>query len=160
MNRYEGLNLPQLLDLMHELVLPEPVSWMPQTVGWPVIVVWLIAVVLSAGWYGFKRWQKNRYRREALAELESLKAQAKTDPSAAAGEIAALVKRTALAAFPRQTVANLHSADWARFLCESAGNDAQVEHAAAQIAVAAYRTDVDGNALIAPARRWIEVHRA
>lgn len=160
MNRYEGLNLPQLLDLMNDLVLPEPVSWMPQTIGWLVTAIWLVAIAVSAGWYGFRRWQKNRYRREALAELASLEAQAKTDPSAAAGEIAALVKRTALAAFPRRTVANLHSADWARFLCDSAGGDAQVEHAAAQIAVAAYRTDVDGNALVAPARRWIEVHRA
>jgi len=160
MNRYEGLNLPQLLDLTHGLVLPEPVSWMPQTIGWPVVVVWLIAVVVSIGWYSFKRWQKNRYRRDALAELASLEVQAKMDPAAIAGEIAALVKRTALAAFPRQRVANLHGAEWARFLCESAGNDSQIQRAADQIAVAAYRTDVDGNALVAPARRWIELHRA
>lgn len=160
MNRYEGLNLPQLLDLMNDLVLPEPVSWIPQTIGWPVVIVWLIAIVVSIGWYSFKRWQKNRYRREALAELASLEARAKTDSEDNAGEIAALVKRTALAAFPRHRVANLHGAEWARFLCESAGNDTQVERAAAQIAIAAYRTDVDGNALVAPARRWIEVHRA
>ena len=34
MKEYERLNLPQLLDLMHDLVEPEAVAWTPQTVGW------------------------------------------------------------------------------------------------------------------------------
>ena len=35
--RFEGLNLPQLMDLMHGLVYPDPVSWMPQTIGWQLL---------------------------------------------------------------------------------------------------------------------------
>ena len=42
--RFEGLNLPQLLDLMHELAVPEPVPWLPQTPGWWVFCGWALAV--------------------------------------------------------------------------------------------------------------------
>lgn len=160
MNQYDGLNLPQLLDLMHGLVMPEPVSWMPQTVGWLVVGVWLIALAGVIGWSSVKRWRNNRYRREALAALAEIERQSRKDAPATAAQVAALVKRTALAAYPRSTVANLHGADWARFLCESARNDPEVERGAGQIAVAAYRTGVDGDALLGPARRWIELHHA
>ena len=33
-NEYEGLNLPQLLELMHDLVVPDSVSRMPEGPGW------------------------------------------------------------------------------------------------------------------------------
>ena len=160
MNRYEGLNLVDLLDLMHDLVRPEPVSWAPQTVGWTIVAVWLAALVVILTWYGYQRWRNNRYRRDALTELASIEAEVAADPSDAAGQIAALLKRTALATYPRTTVANLYGNDWARFLCESSVNDPEVKRAAEQIAAAAYRTDVDGASLVEPARRWIKVHRA
>jgi hypothetical protein len=54
----------------------------------------------------------------------------------------------------------LHGAAWADFLRDSCNHDPAVERAAADLACAAYRRDVDGEALIAAARRWIEVHRA
>lgn len=46
MSRFDGLNLPQLIELMHEVVQPEPVSRLPQTVGWWVVLGWLVAVGL------------------------------------------------------------------------------------------------------------------
>ena len=120
--RFEGLNLPQLLDLMHELVVPEAVPWFPQTPGWWVLCGWALAVT-------------------ALL-------------------IAEIVKRAALGAYPRARVAGLHGRDWARFLCESSGDDRQVTEAAESLASAAYRPDADGRALLQPARRWVRVHRA
>jgi hypothetical protein len=66
-------------------------------------------------------WQKNRYRREALAELarsETLLA----DPAQRAARLARfaeLLKRAALSAWPREIVASLTGSSWVAFLDRS-----------------------------------------
>ncbi len=106
MSAYDGLNLPQLLELMHELHLPEPISMIPQTPGWWVLGGWLAAIALVVIDQVVKRRRHNRYRREAQTSLDGIAARAADDPSGSAQEIAALLKRTALAAYPRETVAS------------------------------------------------------
>ena len=160
MNQYDGLNLPQLLDLMHGLVMPEPVAWLPQTPGWWIVLGWLLGMLLLIAWQFARRRQRNRYRRDALKELRSIAAQTELGPVESAQRIAVLLKRTALAAYPREDVAALYGRDWAQFLKESAGNDPQIAEAADLLAAAAYRPDVDGSTLTGPARRWIRLHRA
>lgn len=160
MSRYDGLGLSELLDLMHGLVMPDPVSLLPMTAGWSILSVWLLAVLILAARYLLKRRRLNRYRREALLVLKTIEAESDLCPVESAQRIAALVKRTALAAYPRQQVASLSGKDWAQFLRESANNDRQIAAAAEALAAAAYRPDADGRELSAPARRWIRLHRA
>jgi hypothetical protein len=158
--RFEGLNLPQLLDLMHELVVPEAVPWLPQTPGWWVLCGWALAVATIVIAAMIRRRRRNRYRREALASLDAIAAHSQLGAAETAQQVAEIIKRAALAAYPRTRVASLHGKDWARFLCESAGNDTQVKEAAEFLASAAYRPDADGRSLLRPARRWVRVHRA
>ena len=160
MSEYDGLNLPELLALLNDIVRPEPVPWTPQTIGWVIVGAWLLSVLALFGWNRYRHWKKNRYRREALAMLGTIAAQTDEDPAIAAQQVATLLKRTALVAYPRAEVAGLYGVKWATFLCESAGHDPVVETAARELATAAYRADADGGALIAPARRWIEAHGA
>ena len=160
MSQYDGLNLPQLLNLMHGLVMPEAVPWLPQSPGWWIVLGWLLAVLFLAAWQVVKRRRRNRYRREALAELRAIEAESGIDTARSAQRIAAVLKRTALVAYPRQDVAGLYGAEWARFLTESAGNDRQIAEASDDLAAAAYRPGVDPSALGRPARRWIRRHRA
>ena len=158
MSQYDGLSLPQLLNLMHGLVMPEPVAWLPQTAGWWIVLGWLIAVVLLAGWQFIRRRRRNRYRRGALVELKAIDISTELNPAEAAQQIAALLKRTALVAYPRREVASLFGRDWAQFLRESTNNDKRIADAADILASASYRPDVDGRALSEPARRWIRLH--
>lgn len=160
MSQYDGLNLPQLLELMHELVIPERVAWLPETPGWWISLGWLFAVVLLAGWHFIKRRRLNRYRRDALAELRTIEAQTELGPTESAQRIATLLKRTALVAYPREDVAALYGGDWAQFLRESARDDRQIAEAAELLAAAAYHPDANGSELARPARRWIQLHRA
>lgn len=157
MNRFEGLSLPELLDLLHGIVVPAPPSWLPRTTGWGVLAAWSATLVLI----GVVRWlvhrRRNRYRRDALAELEAIVA---SDAAPSAAAIAALVKRTALAAYPRARVASLYGDDWAAFLRRSANDDPLVGAGVELMARAAYRVDVDGRELVDAARQWIRLHRA
>ena len=123
MNDYEGLNLPQLLELMHELVMPEPVSRAPEGPGWWILFGWFAIVVVVIVRAAIERRRRNRYRREAMARLDQVEAAASEDPSAAAAEVAVILKQAALAAYPRADVAALYGKDWARFLNQSASND-------------------------------------
>jgi len=158
--KYEGLNLPQLLDLMHGIVVPEPVPWTPQTDGWWVLLAWFVAVVLLCAIKYVDHRRRNRYRRQALAELGRIEALTDADPAGSAAAVAMLVKRTALAVWPRDRVAALYGAQWADFLAESARHDRRVAEGASLIARAAYDPNADAAELITPARRWIKVHRA
>ena len=160
MNQYEGLNLPQLLELMRGLAMPEPMAWLPRTPGWWIVFGWLVAVLMLAGWQLAMRRRRNRYRRDALAELDTIETQPALGPAESAQRIATLLKRTALVAYPREDVAALYGADWIRFINESANNDRQIKDAAELLAAAAYHPDADGRALCKPARRWIRLHRA
>ena len=159
-DKYEGLNLPQLLDLMHGNVEPEPVSLLPATDAWLVVAGWLVATVVIglAAWR--RRWQRNRYRREALSALANIEADSSLDAKGSAAEIAELIKRTALAAYPRDTVASLYGESWSAFLVESANHDKRVAAGADAIAQAAYSPVADDTAIVPAARRWIRVHRA
>jgi hypothetical protein len=124
------------------------------------VLGWLFAVVFLVAWQVVKRRRRNRYRRDALAELGAIASRRDIAADQAAQRIASVLKRTALVAYPRADVASLHGPDWARFLAESAGNDPQIANAADDLAAAAYRPDADPGALSGPARRWIRLHRA
>jgi len=111
------------LEKLHEILLPDPVSWMPQTIGW-YAVFGLIVVIMGWWVYGrFRRFRKNRYRRLALAELGVIERELHQPEkrTRALAEIPVLVKRTALAAFPRSEVAGLSGEKWFAFLDKTLG---------------------------------------
>jgi uncharacterized protein DUF4381 len=104
---------PNALERLHDFYQPQPPSWMPQTVGWYVVLALVVLLLAWGGWRLVAHWRRNRYRREALRELEH----------AAPSAIPALMKRTALAAWPREQVASLSGERWLRFLEAHDGKD-------------------------------------
>jgi hypothetical protein len=78
----------------------------------------LLLVLLKMVYDAAARWQQNRYRREAIAELarheENLRDAARRATALVA--VAELLKRTAITAFPREQVAGLTGAAWFAFL--------------------------------------------
>ncbi|WER45469.1 DUF4381 domain-containing protein [Cupriavidus sp. WKF15] len=158
------------LRQMAEVVEPPPPSWRPQTIGWPVAGAIVLALLAATAWRWWRRYRANRYRREALAELARLRAGLAVSPQARAQALAAmaeLLKRTALAAWPRAHVASMAGAEWARFLQAHAGkagaavpvlatlvNDAQYRDAA----VLAQWPDSQVAVTAAACQQWIAGH--
>jgi Ca-activated chloride channel family protein len=144
-----------------DMPLPQAVSLWPQT--WPArtaIVVAVIALIATV-WWIVRRRRSNRYRREALAELHRIERGDTGDTRAVAAELAALVRRTALAAFPREQVVALTGPAWLAFL-DRAYRGGEFTRGAGRALEAAYRPmpPEQGalSALIDLVRRWIRHH--
>ena len=102
---------PASLENLHDIVGLDPVPLWPLAPGWYGVGGILVVGLVFFIWSWIHRWRANRYRRVALAELTQLEA-AVHDASrrvSALAELPALVKRVALAAWPREVVASLSS---------------------------------------------------
>jgi hypothetical protein len=108
------VNQAASLQNLNDIVAPAPVGWWPPAPGWYLLAVLLLAVLAYLGVRWWLSWQRNRYRRAALNELRSIGGQRLQ-------ELPALLKRTALACWPREQVAALSGVEWHRFLDETAG---------------------------------------
>lgn len=158
----EGLDLVQLLQLLEPIEEPPLISLWPQTMGWIVIGV---AAILIGTWLfrrALLRRRANFYRRAALEEIETA-----TDSPA---KLAEIVRRTALAAYPRADVAGLYGEDWLAFLDRtgrlSSGDEGQDfrQGSGRAFAQAPYVSgsaleSVNAGELASLASRWVRGHR-
>jgi hypothetical protein len=101
------------LDNLHDFYQPPPPAWTPQTIGWYVLFGMGGLLILWIAIHFIRRWFADRYRREALRELALLPPE----------QFSALLKRTALAAWPREKVASLSGEAWLQFLDQSIRSD-------------------------------------
>jgi cbb3-type cytochrome oxidase subunit 3 len=147
---WKGLNLVELFDLLESVPEPAPVSMMPQTAGW----LWLalLCLVLLAGvvWVLMRRWRENAYRRQALLELKNTTEQS---------DVVALLRRTALAAYPRKDVASLHGPDWLAFLDDTYQGSAFSSAAGKALVAAPYVRRAGVEDLKPLVHTWIKSHR-
>ena len=148
-----------------DIPLPPPVSLWPQT--WESRVaatVLVVGLIVAAAWL-VRWWHINRYRRAALSELarieETLDDAAPADLAAA---LASLIRRTALAAFPREQVASLAGSSWLSFLDRTCGGHAFTDGPGRSLERAAYQPNTappkpdDPRALVGVVRHWIKAH--
>ena len=156
------------LEGLHEIMLPEPIRYTPQTIGWLVVFV---VVLIVAVWWGYKRyrfWLANRYRDVALTQLEELERQL-TDAAnrmETLTKIPVLLKQTALQGYPRKKVAELNGAAWLTFLNASYGGTAFTEGAGKVLPTLAYQSptalqqlpESTINELIELVKTWIKNH--
>jgi uncharacterized SAM-binding protein YcdF (DUF218 family) len=135
---------PLGLEGLHDIVLPPtPPLWPPGDGFWVALL--LLALVLVVGWRWRRQWQRrNAYRVAGLGLL----AQART-----VYEVSVVLKRVALAAWPREQVAPLQGPDWVHFLNGSCRRCRFADDDLAQPGAAI------GRALRDHAERWIRGHR-
>lgn len=144
---------PASLDRLHDVVVPPAVPWWPPTPGWSIVLAALALAVLALLLRAFMHWQANRYRREALSLLDN--------PATKPAEWSALLKRTALAVWPREEVAHLTGKEWLAFLDRTAGMNAFSGGAGSAIESIAFDPkggNVSGE-LKGAVREWIQRHR-
>lgn len=146
-------SLVGLIDRLAEPAEPAPIPFTPETAGWTVLAALLGLTLLWLGMRAARRWRANAYRRAALRALDA----AGDDPV----EIAAILRRTALAAYPRVQVAGVTGTDWLRFLDATGGEGGFTDGPGATLAAAPYSPAGDTPCVgVGPlARRWVRRHR-
>jgi hypothetical protein len=95
------------LDKLRDIVIPEPPPLWPLAPGMWVLLGLVFLTLLLITWQWRAARKRNAYRKAGLALLNNARS---------ARDISVLVKRVALAAFPRESVASLYGDEWAAFL--------------------------------------------
>jgi len=145
-----------------EVVSPQAVSWLPQTPGWWIVGIGALALTLRYGWHRLRHWYRNRYRREAVARLQQISAQA--SDQGLLTEINKLLKLTAMAAYSRARVASLYGEEWTLFLNRQCAQPPFTPEQSRCLAHGPYRaltlTSTSRDDLLAASLAWVQQHRS
>jgi len=106
---------PASLDRLHDIVVPAAVPWWPPAAAWYVLIFITATAAIYFAWHVYRRRRARRYRVAALAALRALPL-TDGDDSRYAAEVMALLRRTALAAWPRAEIVPLRGNAWWQFL--------------------------------------------
>jgi hypothetical protein len=146
---------------LNDIVLIPPPPWWPPAPGWYALAFALLIILIWSIYHLWHRYHSNRYRRAAMAELTQIE----TEQSAhAASLLPALLKRTALHAYPREQVAALSGEQWRGFLDQHCASEPFKGEAGDLLTKLAYHPDAikrsDLQPLLNSAKFWIKHHRA
>jgi len=160
-----GESLVSLIAQLHDMREPPAVSMWPATDAWWVLAAILGLLVAFGLWRWTQHRRANAYRREALARLRDLEPALLGGDAAALAGLDQILRRTALAAFPRAEVAALTGTDWADYLDHSAKGlpppgFGGISGALAEAPYAARPPAFDGAGAARLARHWIRHHHA
>ncbi len=156
----EHFGNPSLRDLS-EVVPTADISLWPQTPAWTVLAL-LLGVWLLRGlreWY--RRWLRNRYRREALDALTTLSRQVETPQP---GSINEILKLAALAHQERKDVAGLSGTAWTTWLNAQVAQPAFSSPSVQALSEGLYApahslSATEAARLLQEARQWVVQHQ-
>lgn len=155
---------PDPLAGLIDIALPPPVSLWPQTWTSRIAIALVLVALVVALWRLVHSWRANRYRREALSELNEIGQRLDAREAQGLAELSMLVRRTALSAFPRTTIAPLAGPAWLAFLDRSYGGQEFSQGVGRLLASAPYQRSAPDpeqlRALAALVRQWIRGHHA
>jgi len=138
---------------------PEPGLW-PPAPGWWLLALLLLLIAGGVAMWRIRARRRRRPQREALLALAALRMELAEGaaPHRIAAESTSLLRRAALARFPRRHVAGLTGRDWLDFLAAHGGDAGFATPEAAPLVCAPYapRIGVDeAERIIGLCERWI-----
>ncbi len=159
---------PANLQNLNDIILPAPVSWWPLAIGWYFAAALLLVAVVWFVHRSLQKWEENRYRRGALEELRTLTEEVLSTSGCddSLVQLPILLKRTALAAYPRHRIAALSGKEWHTFLNSKTRTPLFTDAVARTLDIVSYATTnlstVDAHAvttLLNASQHWIKHHQ-
>ncbi|QIZ76536.1 DUF4381 domain-containing protein [Ferrimonas lipolytica] len=145
-----------------ETAIPTEISWWPQGDGWLVISAFVIVCLCNSSVNAYRRYQRNRYRRDALTWLQPLLS-VNDNSNQRLVEVPTLLRKTAIAASCRNEVIGLHGRAWEQWLdqrcpdCTFSGDMSGLLH---QLAYGPNQlTSSQLQQLLLQVQLWIQKHR-
>jgi len=149
----------QILAKLHDIHLPAPIGWWPLAPGWYLLLV-IVLLLLGLVFYFLRRAQRHkRAKLQALQLLHRYEQEYQTEANSqqSSMKVSELLRRVALAYYPREDVAGLQGDAWLSFLARtSKGIDFKA--LSAYLLALHYQPakEVDLEPLFLNARRWIK----
>lgn len=115
---------PDPLAALRPYHLPAPISWWPPAPGWWMVALLLLIVIAISFTWWLNRYRRLAVMRQAHKELTALQAdwRQRGDTAYFMRELSKLLRRFAVAKFPRQQVAGLTGVAWLEFLDAHGGS--------------------------------------
>lgn len=95
------------LNNLRDIVIPDPPPFWPPAPGVWVALGIAVVMVFFVGWRLHESRKRNAYRKAGLALMDNVRT---------SYDVSVVLKRVALAVFPREQVASLYGDDWVAFL--------------------------------------------
>lgn len=153
--------------LVEELVptmAPEVVSAWPQTLGWQIVSAIILFFILRKLYLAWRAYQRDAYRREALAWLDNLPEFTNLQEQNEYRQLPVLLRNTALQAFGRPVVSALSNEHWERWLDQQCDKTSFSNQCATQLQRLAYAPEPKFDSqqlelLLKQVRLWVQYHR-
>ena len=128
------------LQELRDVHLPGPISLWPPALGWWIVFGLVVTGVIVFMWVRMYR-RRTRARRLALAELGAVKQHYGThqDDQWVVRRLSEIVRRYAMATFPRTEVAGLAGSSWLQFLDRTGRTNQFPEGVGHQLSSGPYR---------------------
>ncbi len=154
---------------LHDIHLPDPVSWWPPAPGWWLLLALILLVMAALYWWlkqrrrkqaGPSQFSRQAMLRQAVEELERLQglAAAGADTGMLAAELSALLRRVAIGLNPDDArIAGLSGDSWLGWLDAQWDEHGFSDGAGRAILNAPYQRhgQLDMDQLLQLVRRWI-----
>jgi len=135
------------LNNLHDIVMQPPPGWFPFAAGVWLLLGFVLVVICLLCLRLYIKWRANAYRRAGLALL----ANAQTND-----DVSVILKRVALAVWPRTEVASLYGTVWSTFLnttCLQRDFSLFGDSVVSEVSSASFTRRID------LARVWIKYHQ-
>ena len=157
---------PDPLSSLRDWHPPDAVSWWPPAPGWWLLALAILAVLVLAARAGLGRRRQTALARATRRQLETLGRElaADGDQRRYVASLSRLLRRLALARYPRARVAGLSGDAWLAFLDATGGGGEFTRGVGRVLIESAYRpgrgqtTDIDPERLQALILAWVEAN--
>ncbi|EIJ44057.1 hypothetical protein BegalDRAFT_3236 [Beggiatoa alba B18LD] len=143
---------------LHDIHLPEPISWFPPALGWWVLFGFIIVAIIAGFWW-WQYYRSQYLQRFVLQALESVATQYQQtqDTQQLVIALSRLLRRVCLSYYPRQQVAGLTGDAWLQFLDQFLTNKPFTDGIGRVLASSPYQAhvEVDAPALLDLCRAWL-----
>jgi hypothetical protein len=147
------------LQDLRDVHLPDPVSLWPPAPGWWIVFGLVVTVVIVFIWVVAHRRQ-TKWRRMAMSELGAVKQHYVThrDDQWVVQRLSEIVRRYAMATFPRTEVAGLVGSSWLGFLDRTGGTNQFTEGVGHLLSTGPYRPQapLQADDLLPLVEHWIQ----
>lgn len=147
------------LAQLKDIHLPDPIGWWPLAPGWYFLIAGAALIVLALAIFLYRLYQQGRAKRQALRMLAEYIRLYQEDQNhqLMSARLSELLRRVALAYYPRQQVASLEGQAWLDFLNE-AGNGVNFNAVRELLIVQPYQAkgDYPLKPLISRCEQWIK----